>query len=103
MPERGPLRYRAGVADQRFYFRQLLAGRDFATHDDVARQLVNFVYLIGDRQTMSLESSPHVKFTSDRTTYRIIQRNDGRPWIQSAITPKNGGPTLSPFVQVAVR
>ncbi len=35
----------------RFYFRQLLAGRDFATTDPVARQMVNFVYLIGDRVT----------------------------------------------------
>ncbi len=35
----------------RLYFRQLLAGRDFATHDPVARQMVNFVYLIGDRET----------------------------------------------------
>jgi glyoxylase-like metal-dependent hydrolase (beta-lactamase superfamily II) len=31
------------------YFRQLLAGRDFAREDPVARQMVNFVYLIGDR------------------------------------------------------
>ena len=35
----------------RLYFRQLLAGRDFATSDHVARQMVNFVYLIGDRET----------------------------------------------------
>lgn len=35
----------------RLYFRQLLAGRDFATNDPVARQMVNFIYLIGDRQT----------------------------------------------------
>lgn len=35
----------------RFYFRQLLAGRDFATTDPVARQMVNFTYLIGDRET----------------------------------------------------
>ena len=35
----------------RLYFRQLLSGRDFATDDMVARQMVNFVYLIGDRQT----------------------------------------------------
>jgi glyoxylase-like metal-dependent hydrolase (beta-lactamase superfamily II) len=35
----------------RLYFRQLLAGRDFATSDQVARQMVNFVYLIGDRET----------------------------------------------------
>jgi glyoxylase-like metal-dependent hydrolase (beta-lactamase superfamily II) len=31
------------------FFRQLLAGRDFATGDLLARQMVNFVYLIGDR------------------------------------------------------
>ncbi|MBO0691830.1 MAG: MBL fold metallo-hydrolase, partial [Acidimicrobiaceae bacterium] len=31
------------------YFRQLLAGRDFAESDPVARQMVNFVYAIGDR------------------------------------------------------
>jgi glyoxylase-like metal-dependent hydrolase (beta-lactamase superfamily II) len=35
----------------RFYFRQLLAGRDFAATDPVARQMVNFVYLVGDRET----------------------------------------------------
>jgi len=35
--------------DDRLYFRQLLAGRDFARHDPVAQQMVNFVYLIGDR------------------------------------------------------
>jgi hydroxyacylglutathione hydrolase len=36
---------------ERLYFRQLLAGRDFARDDLVARQMVNFVYLIGDRET----------------------------------------------------
>ena len=40
------------MTDQdRFYFRQLLAGRDFAAADPVARQMVNFVYLLGDRET----------------------------------------------------
>ena len=39
------------MTDDRLYFRQLLAGRDFATADPVARQMVNFVYLIGDRET----------------------------------------------------
>lgn len=33
------------------YFRQLLSGRDFATGDPMAAQMVNFVYLIGDRET----------------------------------------------------
>jgi len=31
------------------YFRQLLAGRDFAQSDAIASQMVNFCYLIGDR------------------------------------------------------
>lgn len=35
----------------RLYFRQLLSGRDLATDDPVAAQMVNFVYLIGDRET----------------------------------------------------
>jgi glyoxylase-like metal-dependent hydrolase (beta-lactamase superfamily II) len=39
-----------GDFDDRFYFRQLLAGRDFATEDRVAEQMVNFAYLIGDRE-----------------------------------------------------
>lgn len=37
--------------DDRFYFRQLLSGRDFATSDPLAAQMVNFAYAIGDRQT----------------------------------------------------
>lgn len=37
--------------DDRIYFRQLLAGRDIARTDPLARQMVNFVYLVGDRQT----------------------------------------------------
>jgi len=60
-------------------------------------------YLIGDRQQMTAESSEHYKFKSDRTSYRITQRVDGRPWLDSAITPANGGPALSPFVQLAAR
>ena len=37
--------------NDRLYFRQLLSGRDFAKSDQMARQMVNFVYLIGDRST----------------------------------------------------
>ena len=33
------------------YFRQLLSGRDFAQGDEIAAQMRNFAYLIGDRQT----------------------------------------------------
>lgn len=60
-------------------------------------------YLIGDRQVMSAMSSPHYRFGNDKTAFRVIERVDGRPWLQSAITPKNNGPALSPFVKLAAR
>ena len=39
------------MSSERLYFRQLLAGRDFAREDPIAGQMVNFTYLIGDRET----------------------------------------------------
>ncbi len=39
------------MTQNRLYFRQLLAGRDFAKDNEIARQMVNFVYLVGDRET----------------------------------------------------
>ena len=35
----------------RVYFRQLLAGRDFAVGDALATQMVNLVYAVGDRES----------------------------------------------------
>jgi hydroxyacylglutathione hydrolase len=37
--------------DDRIYFKQLLAGRDFAQSDPAAQMMENFVYLIGDKET----------------------------------------------------
>ena len=39
------------MSEQQLYFRQLLSGRDVGTEDQVARQMMNFIYLIGDRTT----------------------------------------------------
>jgi hydroxyacylglutathione hydrolase len=36
---------------ERFYFRQLLSGLDFAPEDHVAQQMVNLVYAFGDRES----------------------------------------------------
>jgi HK97 family phage major capsid protein len=68
---------------------------------------INFVdlgyYLIGDRQSMQAETSTHSAFSSDKTAMRIIERVEGQPWLQSAITPHKGADTLSPFVKLATR
>src|SRR5688572_1756860 len=37
--------------EDRLYFRQWLAGRDFARRDPIAGQMANYVYAIGDTQT----------------------------------------------------
>lgn len=68
---------------------------------------INFVdfgyYLIGDRQAMQTATSTEFKFGNDKTAVRVIERVDGTPWIKSAITPRKGSNTLSPFVKVATR
>lgn len=60
-------------------------------------------YVIGDRQQLTAVSSEHYKFQNDVTAFRVIERVDGRPWLQSAITPRAGANTLSPFVKLAAR
>ena len=60
-------------------------------------------YLIGDRQQMTIQGSRHASFTTFVVDYRISQRLDGRPWIKSALTPRNGTDTVSPFVVLATR
>lgn len=60
-------------------------------------------YLVGDRQMMTATSSPHFKFQTDETAFKVVSRVDGRAWLNSAITPKNGGPTLSPIVKLGAR
>lgn len=59
-------------------------------------------YLIGDRQAVSVETSEHRYFDADQTALKVIERVDGRPWVQSAFTPLNGL-TVSPYVALAAR
>lgn len=95
----------AGPAPMTIFGRPLIvtekAGR-LGDRSDLAFVDLSY-YLVGDRQTMTASSSTDWKFGNDQTAFRIIQRVDGRPWLQSAITPANGGPTLSPFVEIAER
>lgn len=65
--------------------------------------LVDFsYYLVGDRQEMTATSSEHFKFSTGKTSFLITERVDGRPWLDTAITPPVGQ-TLSPFVDLAAR
>jgi HK97 family phage major capsid protein len=56
-------------------------------------------FLIGDRQSMQIATSEEYLFANDLVAYRVILREDGRIWQQSALTPQNGSTqTLSPVV-----
>jgi HK97 family phage major capsid protein len=72
------------------------------TQGDIS--LVDFSqYLIGDTQDLRLDTSEHAQFLSDKTVFRGIERIDGQPQQLSPLTPENGGPTLSSYVQLATR
>ena len=61
--------------------------------------LVDFSkYLLGDRQELQIDVSPHVKFLTNQMTWRVVWRGDGQPWLNGAITLADGTYTVSPFV-----
>lgn len=60
-------------------------------------------YLIGDTMDMRIDTSEHVSFWTDKVGFRVIGRMDGQPSHLSALTPENGGPTLSPTIQLQTR
>ena len=49
------------------------------------------------------DSSIHVRFLQDETTFRALYRVDGQPLPRAPITPFKGSSTLSPFVNLAIR
>jgi HK97 family phage major capsid protein len=57
-------------------------------------------YVLFERQALSIAFSEHAAFTTDKGTWRFTARNDGQPWLKSAITlaDTTGSYTVSPFV-----
>jgi HK97 family phage major capsid protein len=60
-------------------------------------------YLVGIRGEARLAVDNSVGFKSDEIYFRLTMRVDGQPLLGSAITPRNGTSTLSPFVTLATR
>jgi HK97 family phage major capsid protein len=55
-------------------------------------------YLIGDRQSITVDSSKHYRFQNDITAWRAVHRVDGRPWLSAPLTYGDGTTQVSPFV-----
>lgn len=60
-------------------------------------------YIMIDKGGVNEAESMHVQFLTDQMTFRWTYRLDGQPGWSSAMTPKNGTATQSPFVTVATR
>lgn len=60
-------------------------------------------YLLIDKAGIEAATSMHVRFIQSEMTFRFNYRVDGQPIWEKALTPKSGGDTLSPFVNLAAR
>ncbi len=82
-----------------FISEKMPSGTSSNTTTAGALSLCNFsYYLLGLRQELTLAMSQEYLFANDLVAYRLIERCTGRVWPQSALSPRNGGASLSPFV-----
>ncbi len=60
-------------------------------------------YLIGMTSEMRIDLSQHIYFTTDQGAARLIERHDGQPLWDKALTLKDGSTEVSPFVTLDAR
>ncbi len=56
------------------------------------------LYVIGDRQEVTIDASTHPYFLQNQTVWRVLERVDGQPWYGSSIQLQNNTQTVSPYV-----
>jgi HK97 family phage major capsid protein len=55
-------------------------------------------YVIGDRMQIEIAASEHVNFLKNQMTWRVVERVDGQPWLDKAVTLQDASTQVSPFV-----
>jgi HK97 family phage major capsid protein len=55
-------------------------------------------YLLGDRQATTIESTKFDRWQYDQTSWRVVHRVDGQPWLSTPLTYQDGVTQTSPFV-----
>lgn len=58
------------------------------------------LYVIGDRQQLEIAASAHFKFTSNKMTWRVLERVDGQPWLSKTVTLEDGTTTAGAYVGI---
>lgn len=57
-------------------------------------------YLIGDRTSITIDSTKAYRFRYDLTSWRCVSRVDGQPWLRAPLTYSDGTTHVSPFVKL---
>lgn len=60
-------------------------------------------YVLIDKGSVRAQSSMHVAWLEDKTSFKFTYRVNGQPLWNVALTPKNGDPDLSAFITLAAR
>jgi len=55
-------------------------------------------YLIGDRQNTTIETTKFDRWRYDKTSWRVVHRVDGQPWLSAPLRYQDGVTMVSPFV-----
>ena len=59
------------------------------------------LYMLGDRQQVTVDTSSHVNFTTNETMFRAMARWDAQPALSSVLTPRNGATVAGAVMLVA--
>lgn len=73
------------------------------TGDIIVADFSQYITITKAGMGMETATSIHLKFLEDETAFRFVVRFDGQGWWSSAVTPKHGSSTVSPFVALATR
>ncbi len=71
--------------------------------DIILADFTQYITISKAGEAMKTDTSIHLKFLEDETAFRFVIRFDGQPWWASAITPKHGSSTVSPFITLNER
>lgn len=55
-------------------------------------------YLVGDRQSTTIDASTHDRFRYDEVVWRAVHRVDGQEWLSQPLRYSDGTTQVSPFV-----
>jgi HK97 family phage major capsid protein len=71
--------------------------------DIILGDLSQYITVTKAGEGMKTATSIHLKFLENETIFRFEIRFDGQPWWTSAVTPKHGSNTVSPFITLDER